>query len=168
VALAHGGTNTACPADEERLFGTLRLTTLAMVRLPDLAMIAQVLHTGGDEDDFVPRVACGVAGSALRLAHRALETHGRDLGYEIAVWTDDARLTAAVELAREHDDEPPLVIEQLRLATLALTQATAAISEDRMLVPDLLALTLAHLLVVYLIAERLDRSSPRLQPRHER
>jgi hypothetical protein len=25
-------------------------------------------------------------------------------------------LTAAVELAREHDDEPPLVIEQVRLA----------------------------------------------------
>ncbi|MGZ4288789.1 MAG: hypothetical protein ACXVXL_30670 [Solirubrobacteraceae bacterium] len=64
-------------------------------------------------------------------------------------------MTAAVEFAREHD-EVPVVIEQVRLATLALTQAAAAISEDRMLVPDRLAKSLRHLLVVYVIAERLN------------
>jgi hypothetical protein len=67
-------------------------------------------------------------------------------------------LTAAVELAREHD-EMPVLIEQVRLATLALTQAAAATAEDRMLVPDRLAKTLRHLLVVYVIAERLDRAT---------
>ncbi|MGH2886005.1 MAG: hypothetical protein ACRDPA_25470 [Solirubrobacteraceae bacterium] len=50
----------------------------------------------------------------------------------------------------------PIVIEQVRLATLALTRAAAAIGEDRMLVPDRLAKSLRHLLVVYVIAERLD------------
>ena len=79
VALAHGATNTGCRPDEERLYGTLRLMTLAILRLPDLAMIAQLMHMN-DEDRVVLRTACDVAGGALRLAHRALETHGRDPG----------------------------------------------------------------------------------------
>ena len=132
VALAHGATNTACRPDEERLYGTLRLITLAILRLPDLAMIAQLRHMD-DEDRVVMRVACDVAGGALRLAHRALETHGRDVGYEV-----------------------PILIQEVRQATLALTQAAAAVPEDRMLVPDRLANSLRHLLVVYVIAERLD------------
>jgi hypothetical protein len=153
VALAHGATNTACRPGEERLYGTLRLVTLAILRLPDLAMIAQLMHMD-NEDRVVLHAGCDVAGGALRLAHRALETHGRDVGYEIGAWIDDTVLTAAVELAREHD-EVPVVIEQVRLATLALTQAAAAVGEDRMLVPDRLATSLRHLLVIYVIAERL-------------
>jgi hypothetical protein len=154
VALAHGATDTGCSPEEDRLCGTLQLVTLAILRLPDLAMIAQLLHMDS-EDRVVLRVACEVAGGALRLAHRALETHGRDVGYEIEAWIDDALFTAAVELAGEHD-EVPVLIEQVRLATLALTQAAAAIAEDRMLVPDRLANSLGYLLVVYVIAERLD------------
>ena len=42
VALAHGATDTGCRAAEERLFGTLRLITLAILRLPDLALLAQL------------------------------------------------------------------------------------------------------------------------------
>ena len=153
VALAHGATNTACRPDEERLYGTLRLMTLAILRLPDLAMIAQLMHMN-DEDPVVTRVACDVAGGTLRLAHRALETHGRDVGYEIGAWIDDALSTAAVELVREHH-EVPILIQEVRQATLALTQAAAAVIEDRMLVPDRLSKSLRHLLVVYVIAERL-------------
>ena len=154
VALAHGATNTACRPDEERLDGALRLITLAILRLPDLAMIAQLMHTD-DEDGVVIRVACDVAGGALRLAHRALETHGRDVGYGIGAWIDDALSTAAIELVREHHEVPTL-IHEVRQATLALTQAAAGVPEDRMLVPDRLAKSLRHLLVVYVIAERLD------------
>jgi hypothetical protein len=54
VALAHDTTNTACWPDEERLYGPLRLVTLAILRLPDLAMIAQLMHMG-DEDPVVLR-----------------------------------------------------------------------------------------------------------------
>jgi hypothetical protein len=163
VALAYGATNTGCRPDEERLYGTLRLVTLAILRLPDLAMIAQLMYMD-DEDRVVLRAACDVAGGALRLAHRALETHGRDVGYETGAWIDDTLLTAAAELAREHD-EAPVIIEQVRLATLALTQAAAAIPEDRMLVPDRLAKSLRHLLVIYVIAERLD-AGPAPRSRH--
>ena len=167
VAPAHGATNTACRPDEERLYGTLRLITTAIRRLPDLAIIAQLMHID-HEDRVVLRVACDVASGALRLAHRALPTHGRDVGYQIGAWIDDALWTAAVELAREHD-EVPVVIEQVRLATLALTQAAAAVLEDRMLVPDRLATSLRHLLVVYVIAERLDgAAAPRSRQGDER
>ena len=154
VALAYGATDTGCRAEEERLCGTLRLITLAILRLPDLALLAQLMHADS-EDRLVLRVAREVAGGALRLAHRALQTHGRDVGYQVGAWIDDALLTAAVELAREPDDMPVL-IDQVRLATLALTQAAAATGEDRMLVPDQLANRLAHLLAVCAIAERLD------------
>ena len=157
MALAHGATNTACRPDEERLYGTLRLMTLAILRLPDLAMIAQLMHMD-NEDRVVLRAAHDVTGGALRLAHRALETHGRDVGYEIGAWIDDTLFIAAVELVREHD-EVPVVIEQVRLATLALTQAAAGTGEDRMLVPDRLAKSLRHLLVIYVIAERLECSA---------
>jgi hypothetical protein len=55
--------------------------------------------------------------------------------------------TTTVELLREHD-EVPMLIEQVRLATLALTQAAAATGEDRMHIPDLLAKSLTQLVVV--------------------
>ena len=157
VAIAQGATDTGCRAEEERVCGTLRLITLAILRLPDLALLAQLIHADS-EDRLVLRAARDVAGGALRLAHRALERNGRDVGYEIGAWIDDARLTAAVQLARKHD-EMPVLIEQVRLATLALTQAAGATAEDRMLVPNQLAKTLGHLLVVYAIAERLDRAT---------
>jgi hypothetical protein len=81
------------------------------------------------------------------------------VGYETGAWIDETLLTAAVELVCEHD-EVPVLIEQVRLATLALTQAAAAVPEERMLVPDRLANGLRHLLVIYVIAERLDGARP--------
>jgi hypothetical protein len=79
VALAHGATDTGCRAEEERMCGTLRLITLAILRLPDLALLAQLIHADS-EDRLVLRAARDVAGGALRLAHRALERNGRDAG----------------------------------------------------------------------------------------
>ena len=107
VALARGATNTGCMPEQERLYGTLRLLKLATLRLPDLAMIAQLLHIAAAADDPVVLCAAHDVAGALRLAHRALETHGRDLGYEIDAWIDDALLLAGVELAREHDRVAP-------------------------------------------------------------
>ena len=107
VALARGATNTGCMPEEERLYGTLRLLTLATLRLPDLAMIAQLMHIDAAADDPVVLFAAhDVAGGAPRLAHRALETDGRDLSYEIDAWIDDALLLAGVELAREQRARP--------------------------------------------------------------
>jgi hypothetical protein len=46
----------------------------------------------------------------------------------------------------------PVALEQARLATLALTRATASTATEPMLVPGQIADALAHLLAIYLIA----------------
>ena len=50
------------------------------------------------------------------------------------------------------DESLPVALEQARLATLALTRATASTASDPMLVPGQIADALGHLLVIYLIA----------------
>jgi hypothetical protein len=103
------------------------------------------------------------AGGALRLAHRALETHGRDLGYDIDACIDDALLLVGAELAHEHDE--PVLIDQVRQATAALTHAIAATAEDRMLVPEALSQSIRHLFVFYLVARPRERQCDPAPPR---
>ena len=80
AAVANGGANTGCTAEEERAYGLLRLLTLALLRLPDLALCAHVVHLVGevDEDPLLARTLGDVAAGALRLAHRALERRSRN------------------------------------------------------------------------------------------
>jgi hypothetical protein len=85
AGLARGATNTQSTAEEERTYGTLRLLTLATLRLPDLFLYAHIVEVlAGDDDHPLPSVAVRAitttAAGALRLAHRALETHARDVG----------------------------------------------------------------------------------------
>ena len=153
-----GASNTQCSAENERTYGTLRLLTLATLRLPDLFLYAHIVEVlAGDPDhDRVPPVAvCAIttaAAGALRLSHRALETHARDVGYQVDAWVDRALERAGVLLSGEVDPESPVLLDHARLAAIALTRATAATADDRMLVPDELCYGLAHLLVVYLVA----------------
>ncbi len=162
VAVSRGANNTLCTAEQERAYGTLRLLTLASLRLPDLVLYAHLLEGFADdlEVERVPPVVVnavrGVAGGALRLAHRALETHGRDVGYETGAWIDGALEQAGVELTRNPGEieqrEVSVVLDQSRLAAIALARATASTGADRMRVPEEIAHGLAHLLAVYLIA----------------
>ena len=156
-AVAFGVANTHCSSERERQFGALRLLTLATLRLPDVALYGELLHSyAGD-----PRACClvaqtliGAASGAMRLAHRALEMHAVEVGYRTDLWVQ-----RAVEATRDQlsgsvaDDESlPVALEQARLATLALTRATASTASDPMLVPGQIADALGHLLVIYLIA----------------
>ncbi len=55
--------------------------------------------------------------------------------------------------AREALEESlPLALDQARLATIALTRATASTANDPMPVPGQIADALAHLLAIYLVA----------------
>ena len=85
------------------------------------------------------RAITTTAAGALRLAHRALETHARDVGYEIDAWVDRALEHAGALLSSQVDAEAPVLLDHARLAAIALTRATAATADDRMLVPDELA-----------------------------
>jgi hypothetical protein len=76
-------------------------------------MIAQLMYMGDEDPAWWRAPGCDVAGGALQRAHRAFETHRRNVGNQIGAWLDDTLLTAAVEPAREHDDVP-VVIEQVR------------------------------------------------------
>ena len=98
----------------------------------------------------------GASAGALRLSHRALETHGRDIRYEAGAWIDGALEQAGVELTRNtgemEEPEVSVVLDQSRLAAIALARATASTAADRMRVPEEIARGLSHLLAVYLIA----------------
>jgi hypothetical protein len=132
-ALARGVGNTGCTPGEERVHGALRLLTLATLRMPDLVLYAGLVdvYEDGPDGSPVPRAAVLAIGDAsagaLRLTHRALEAHGQSIRYAIAAWIDRAHRHAASELNVDasHDDEVPFAVEQARLATIALTRATA-------------------------------------------
>lgn len=165
-AVAHGATNTGCMPDRERAYSALRLLTLATLRMPDLALCAYVAATFDDDGDAGPlpravvEVVSDVVAGALRLADRALELHGQSLGYGTAVWIGRALERAGRELdqqAQAGDGDIPFSVEQVRLATVALTRATAATATDPMLVPVEAANGLGHLLAVYLIASAAAR-----------
>jgi hypothetical protein len=158
AGIARGASNTHCSAEEERMYGTLRLLTLATLRLPDLFLYAHIVEVLAGDPDYgrVPAVAVRAiitsAAGALRLAHRALETHARDVGYRVEVWVDRALEHVGALLSGELDGEAPVLLDHARLAAIALSRATAATADDRMLVPEELSCGLAHLLSVYLVA----------------
>jgi hypothetical protein len=162
AAVAEGARNTGCTAGEERAYGLLRLLTLATLRLPDLLLYAHVLLPSDDRPDVdrsgppvVVRALCEIAAGALRLAHRALETHGAEVGYEVGPWVDRALAQARSELVRGTPDRNgglSVLVDLTRLAAIALTRATAATAGDWTRVAEQLGSALAYLLVVYLIA----------------
>jgi hypothetical protein len=157
-AVSHGGANTLCTPEEERAHGTLRLLTLAMLRLPDLYLHAHLLGAL-DEDpsvEPVPPLVISqlgeVAAGALRLAHRALETHAHELGYKSGVWVERALERARAQLCCDLERAQPPLVEQARRCAIALTRAIAATAGEGMLLPGELADALARLLALYLIA----------------
>jgi len=160
-AVSHGAANTLCTPEEELAYGTLRLLTLATLRLPDLYLYAHLLEALDEAPTVepVPPLVTSqlseIAAGALRLAHRALETHAHDLGYVTSVWVERALERAHAQLLGGlGGEERPLVV-QARLCAIALTRAIAATAAEGMLVPGELAEGLARLLVLYVIATTL-------------
>ena len=156
-AVAFGIANTQYSSERERQFGALRLLTLATVRLPDVALYGELLHSHAAERcacSLVAQTLIGASSGALRLAHRALEMHALEVGYQAEAWVERAVDGAGDELSGSLADEEglPVALEQARLATLALTRATASTANEPMLVPGQIADALGHLLVIYLIA----------------
>jgi hypothetical protein len=152
-----GVANTQSGAEQERRFGALRLLTLVTLRLPDVAVYGELLHSEGEEGCAVCLVAqalIGAVSDAMRLGHRALEIHALEVGYGVEVWLERV-LESACDEPRECEPAEaslPVMLDHARLATLALTRATALTANDLMLVPGQIADALAHLLAIYLIA----------------
>jgi hypothetical protein len=156
-AVAFGVANTQCSSERERRFGALRLLTLSTLRLPDVALYGELLHSYASERHaccLVAQTLIGASSGAMRLAHRALEMHALEVEYGADAWVERAVDDTDDELSGSLADEEglPVTLEQARLATLAVTRATAAPAHEPMLVPGLIADALGHLLVIYLIA----------------
>ena len=155
-AVAFGVANTRCSCERERQFGALRLLTLSTLRLPDVALYGELLHSHAAERRaccLVAQTLIGASAGAMRLAHRALEMHALEVGYRAEAWVARAIEATSDNLSGwSPEDGLPVALEQARLATLALTRATASTANEPMLVPGQIADALGHLLVIYLIA----------------
>jgi hypothetical protein len=112
-AVSHGAANTLCTPEEELAYGTLRLLTLATLRIPDLYLYTHLLEAL-DEDptiEPVPPLVTSqlgeIAAGTLRLAHRALETHARDCGHrprgDAGAWRARRRVGASARALPDRD-----------------------------------------------------------------
>jgi hypothetical protein len=158
-AVAFGAANTQCSCEPERQFGALRLLRLATLRLPGVALCDELLHGDAAERRacwLVARTLIGASSGAMRLAHRALEMHALGLAYRADARVQHAFDGASDELSAsiETEEHLPVALEQARLATLALTRATAGTANGPMPLPRQVADALGHLLVIYLIVLR--------------
>ncbi len=156
-AVAFGGANTQCSSEQERRYGALRLLTLATLRLPDVALYGELLHCYAGKRRarcLVAQTLIGAAAGATRLAHRALEMHGLERGHRTGAWVALAVEDSGAGLGGSIVEAAglPVALDQARLATLALTRATASTANEPMLVPGQIADALGHLLVIYLLA----------------
>jgi hypothetical protein len=156
-AVALGVASTQCRCDRERRFGALRLLTLATLRLPDVALYGELLHSCAGERRaccVVAQTLIGAASGAMRLAHRALEMRASEIGHRADAWVARAVDGTGDQLCGTvaDDERLPVALERARLATLALPRATASTAYEPMLVPGRIADALGHLLVIYLIA----------------
>ena len=160
-AVSHGAANTLCTPGEERAHGTLRLLTLATLRLPDLYLcgyLLEALEENSSVEPVPPTVTSRfgeITAGALRLAHRALESHAYELGYDPRAWVERALERAHAQLSGDLEREERPLIDQARWCSIALTRAIAATAVEAMLVPGELADGLARLLALYVIATTL-------------
>ena len=157
-AVCVGGSLSTWRAHEERLHSAIELLAHITTHTPYLTLLVlELADARGAAATCLAREARRHAALVIRLAHRALEVHARDVGYELDAWREravleaDAALTAAWVEGR--DDELGLATAGVVDATIALAAAIAAVSRDCMAVPDQLASALAGWLLCYARAE---------------
>ena len=158
-AVCAGGALSGRPADEERLHSALELLAQITTHTPYLALVVVELAGAGDAAaQCLAREARRHTALAIRLAHRALEVHARDVGYELGAWRRRAVLEASATLAagsvEDRGDELGIAAARLGDASAALAAAIAAVPTDRMAVPDHLASAVGAWLACYAQAER--------------
>src|SRR4051794_18589315 len=80
-AICVGGALSRCPAHEKRLHSPLELLAQIPTCPPSLAIvIVELAGAGADAPDCLAREARRHTALVIRLAHRALEVHARDVG----------------------------------------------------------------------------------------
>lgn len=162
-AVCVGGSLSPVRADEERLQSVIELLARIRTQTPYLTLL--VLQLGDARGAGTALLACETrrhVALAIRLAHRALEVHARDVGYEFDAWRERAVLVADAKFTAARIEDPGDELSRASAgvvdATVALAAAIVAASGDCMAVPDHLASTLAGWLVCYAQADSAGRS----------
>src|SRR4051812_20271858 len=98
-AVCAGGALSPWPAPEERLRSPLELLSQITIITPQLALfVAQLAGAGEPAPECLASQVRRYEALAIRLAHRALEVHARDVGYKLDAWRQRAVLEASAAL----------------------------------------------------------------------
>jgi len=165
-AVGEGAMNTQCCAECERGHGTLRLLTLSLLRLQELAVQTHFIDAGGisceSALDVIPEATCETSAAAVRLAHRSLEAHADALAYDPSARVGHALTRAKAALAELEpamlEGDASLAQAHTHRAAVALARAAAATEASPMAVADEIATALAHLRTPFIV---IPRRSPR-------
>jgi hypothetical protein len=135
-------------ADEERHASPLELLVATLPTLCDLGALAVLVDIDllavSDWELRVDRECAAV----LRLAHCALEAHGRDHGYDTHHWHHNALARAQVLLGGPAS-EPPELGDLVAQTAHSVAAALRAVPTDRLGVPEPLTDTLGTLIALY-------------------
>ena len=160
-AASRGADLTGMRADEERLSGPLGLLATTTIHVPLLALLLAELegHHEPAVTALLAREARRYNTGVLRLTHRALEVHARDVGYDARLWHAKAITNASAALAStvepsDGPDELGLAVLELSHGSAAVAAAIVAVPSDRIAVPDHLADALGAWLACYVRAQR--------------
>jgi hypothetical protein len=169
-AVSYGANDTMALAETEAQASPMRLLSLAVQRLPEVSFCTYAVQSHmalgqgrGDPllGEIITQMMVHVAGT-IRLCQRALEVHGRNVGYELGEWsksileTTSALLHLVHQPATSPEEMRPTPIGEVRLATRDISRAIAACESDRMAVPEHLSEAIGRLLVLFMLASELD------------
>lgn len=157
-AVCVGGALSLWSTQEERLHSPLELVAEITMHTPYLAfVVAQCVGAGETAAERLTCQARRCGALAIRIAHRALEIHARDMGYELEAWRQRAVLEASVALCAaemDGDGQSNVAAAGVALASRALAAAIVAIPTDRVAVPGHLASAMGGWLAAYAWVKR--------------
>jgi hypothetical protein len=168
-AVSYGANDTMALAEIEAQASPIELLSLAVERLPDVSFYAYVVQShmalgDGRRDKLLGEIIVQMmvqAAGTIRLCQRALEVHGRNVGYELGEWSRNILETTSALLHMIHRpaivaDAPLTPIGEVRMATREISRAIAACESDRMAVPEHLSEAIGRLLVLFMLASELN------------
>jgi hypothetical protein len=152
AAVAAGRGRVISP-DEERLAAPDELVALTLPELVRLGALALLADGNPDPPRECAKVVSREAVAVLRLLDRALAAHGRDHGYSVAAWLNQAvSLAHAVACGISRRDIDLRLGAHVLDAVDAVARVVIALHRDRMGVPEELAEALGSVLVLHVAA----------------
>ncbi len=109
-AVFYGDDDIMAPAEAEAQVSPVRLLSLAVQRLPEVSFCTYVVQSHmalgqGRSDPLLGEIITQMmvhAAGTIRLCQRALEVHGRNVGYELGEWSKSILETTSALLHLAH------------------------------------------------------------------